>query len=176
MKKIQEHNPSTDELLNLEYKFQQELTTKLDNTNLDFNQELINEIVLWKTNRYAKLTTVTLNLINGIDPNSEFIDLALTREILMHLLDTKGIRLPMASTILRFRNPKVYQIIDQRVYRLIYGTEFKLETNLTENINQYLDYLTELKNVCNLYQIPFYKSDRTLYEYDKIVNLEKIKY
>jgi thermostable 8-oxoguanine DNA glycosylase len=131
---------------------------------------------LWKTNRYAKLTTVTLNLINGIDPKSEFIDLALTREILMHLLNTKGIRLPMASTILRFRNPKVYQIIDQRVYRLIYGTEFKLETNLTENINQYLDYLTELKNVCNLYQIPFYKSDRTLYEYDKIVNLEKIKY
>lgn len=47
MKKIQEHNPSTDELLNLEYDFQPELTEKLDKVESDFNQELINEIV-WK--------------------------------------------------------------------------------------------------------------------------------
>ncbi|MEH1009582.1 hypothetical protein VDP25_17735, partial [Winogradskyella sp. ECml5-4] len=176
MKKIQEHNPSTDELLNLEYKFQPELTEKLDNVKSDFNQELINEIVLWKTNRYAELNNETLNLINKIDRNAEFIDSGLTGEILLHLLETKGIRLPMASTILRFRNPKIYQIIDQRVYRMIYGTEMKIKTNLNDNIIQYLDYLTELRNVCNLYQIPFCDSDRILYEYDKIMNLEKIKY
>jgi len=45
MKKIQEYNPSTEELLNLEYKFQPELTKKLDKVTLKFNQELINEIV-----------------------------------------------------------------------------------------------------------------------------------
>ena len=176
MKKIQEYNPSKDELLNLEYKFQPELTEKLDKVNSDFNQELINEIVLWKTNRYAELNKETLNLINKIDQKSEFINSALTGEILMHLLETKGIRLPMASTILRFRNPKIYQIIDQRVYRLIYGTQLKLKTNLNDNILQYLDYLTDLRNVCNSYQIPFSKSDRILYEYDKLMNLEKIKY
>ena len=176
MKKIQEHNPSTDELLNLEYNFQPELTEKLDKVKSDFNQELINEIVLWKTNRYAELNNETLNLINKIDRKSEFIDSALTGEILMHLLETKGIRLPMASTILRFKNPRIYQIIDQRVYRMIYGAELKLKTNLNDNIIQYLDYLTELKNVCDLYQIPFSESDRILYEYDKIMNLEKIKY
>lgn len=82
----------------------------------------------------------------------------------------------MASTILRFRNPKIYQIIDQRVYRMIYGTALKIKTNLNDNIIQYLDYLTELRSVCDLYQIPFSKSDRILYEYDKIRNLEKIKY
>jgi len=176
MKKIQEHNPSTDELLNLEYNFQPELTEKLDNVKSDFNQELINEIVLWKINRYAELNNKTLDLINKIDRKGEFIDSALTGEILMHLLETKGIRLPMASTILRFRNPKIYQIIDQRVYRMIYGTEMKIKTNLNDNIIQYLNYLTELRNVCDLYQIPFSESDRILYEYDKIMNLEKIKY
>jgi hypothetical protein len=176
MKKIQDHNPSTGELLNLEYNFQPELTEKLDKVKSDFDQELINEIVLWKTNRYAELDDETLNLINKIDPKAEFIDSALTGEVLMHLLETKGIRLPMASTILRFRNPKIYQIIDQRVYRMIYGTEMKIKTNLNDNIIQFLDYLTELRNVCNLYQIPFSESDRILYEYDKIMNLEKIKY
>ena len=176
MKKIQELNPSTDELLNLEYNYQTELTEKLDNINSDFNQELINEIVLWKINRYAELTNETLNVINKIDKESKFIDSALTGEILLHLLETKGIRLPMASTILRFRNPNIYQIIDQRVYRLIYGSVLKLKTNLNDSIMQYLDYLTDLRNVCDLYQIPFSKSDRILYEYDKIANLEKIKY
>lgn len=176
MKKIQDLNPSTDELLELEYKYQPKLTEKLDNVKAEFNQELINEIVLWKTNRYAELNTQTLNLINKIDRKAEFVDSALTGEILMELLKIKGIRLPMASTILRFKNPKIYQIIDQRVYRLIYGTELKLKTNINDNIIQYLDYLIDLKKVCDLYQIPFSESDRILYEYDKIMNLEKIKY
>ena len=176
MNKIQQLNPSTDELLKLEYNYESKLTEKLDNVKSDFNQELINEIVLWKTNRYAELNNETLNLINKIDQNAEFIDSDLTREILMELLKTKGIRLPMASTILRFRNPKIYQIIDQRVYRLIYGTELKLKTNLNYNIIQYLGYLIELKKVCDSFRIPFSKSDRILHEYDKTVNLEKIKY
>lgn len=155
------------------------MTVKLGNSKSEFNQELINEIVLWKTKRYAELNPAnikTLNLINKIEPKAKFIDSALTREILMELLKTKGIRLPIASTILRFRNPKIFQIIDQRVYRLIYGTELKIKTNINNNIIQYLDYLTYLRKVCDLYQIPFSKSDRILYEYDKITNLENIKY
>ncbi|MFL1897258.1 hypothetical protein ACJRPK_16260 [Aquimarina sp. 2-A2] len=176
MKKIHDLNPSTDELLNLEYNFQPELTKKLDNVKSEFNLELINEIVLWKINRYAKLDNEILNLINKIDRNAEFIDPSLTEEILMLLLKTRGIRLPMASTILRFKNPNIYQIIDQRVYRVIFGTALKLKTNLNDNIVQYFDYLNHLREVCDLFQIPFSESDRILYEYDKKVNLEKIKY
>lgn len=160
----------------LKYKFQPELTLKLDKTKSDFNQELINEIVLWKTNRYSELNSETLNLINKIDKKAEFINNDLTGEILMYLLKTKGIRLPMASTILRFKNSKIYQIIDQRVYRIICGTEMKIKTNLNDNIIQYLDYLIELRKVCNVYLIPFSEADRILYEYDKLINLEKIKY
>lgn len=176
MKKIQDLNPTKEELSNLEFNYQSELTEKLDNVNSDFNQEFINEIVLWKINRYAKLTTETLNLLNRIDQESEFIDLDLTGKILMNLLETKGIRLPMASTILRFKNPNIYQIIDQRVYRIIYGTELKLKYNPNDNIIQYLDYLTDLQKVCDNFQIPFSESDRILYSYDKKVNDKNIKY
>ena len=40
---------------------------------------------------------------------------------LENVLECKGIDLAMASTILRFRNPNVFQIIDKRAYRAVYG-------------------------------------------------------
>lgn len=82
----------------------------------------------------------------------------------------------MASTILRFKNSTIYQIIDQRVYRIIYGTELKLKTNLNDSINQYLEYLKDLEKICNQYKTPFSEPDRILYEYDKVINKKKIKY
>ncbi len=176
IEKIQDLKPTKEELLNMEYNYQPELTEKLDNSNSDFNQELINEIVLWKVSRYAKLSTESLNLLNKIDLKAQFIDTGLTGKILKNLLETKGIGLPMASTILRFKNPNIYQIIDQRVYRVIYGTELKLKYNLNDNIIQYLDYLTDLQNVCQDFQIPFSASDRILYSYDKKVNSKNIKH
>lgn len=176
MNKIQDLNPSKEELLGLDYQYQPGLTEKLDSNTKDFDQYLINEIVLWKLNRYAKLRTETLDLINKIDSEGSTMDTELTHTVLSHLLNTKGIRLAMASTILRFKNPNIYQIIDQRVYRVIYGTTLKPKTRINDSINQYIDYLKELNQVCSNYQIPFSESDRILYEYDKVVNSEKIKY
>jgi len=176
MKSIKELNPSKEVLLDLDYNYQEGLTEKLDNIESDFNQEIVNEIILWKVNRYAKLNKESLDLINKIDKNSININHALTGDILLHLLYTKGIRLPMASTILRFRNPNIYQIIDQRVYRLIYGEKLKLKTNVNDSIIQYLDYLKELREVSKRYDIPFSQSDRILYEYDRVNNLEIIDY
>lgn len=49
-----------------------------------------------------------------------------TCEILTSLLKTKGVQLAMASTILGFRNPNIFQIIDQRVYRVINRDPLKL--------------------------------------------------
>ena len=82
----------------------------------------INEIILWKVNRYAAIDTETLKLINQIKKEDTQLNTELTCAILLRLLGKyqKGVRLAMASTILRFKNPKVYQIIDQRVYRFIY--------------------------------------------------------
>jgi len=161
-----------------EYNYQSSLTTKLDSYTLAFNQEIVNEIVLWKVNRYAKLKTETLSLINQI--NSEWDD-ALIRNVLYALLSEKGIQLPMASTILRFRNKHLFQIIDQRVYRILYGHELKInqqkkESNILEQINLYLMYLERLRDACSKLNISFEVSDRVLYNADKRINsTEKLK-
>ena len=173
MKTIYDIILSKKDLDILSYKYQLELTNKLDNLNSDFNQEILNEIVLWKVNRYVKFNEEIINLLNKINPDSQELDESLTKEILKNLLskDQKGIRLAMASTILRFRNPKVYQIIDQRVYRFIYGEELKYlidDTNL--QIEIYLKYLNTLKEVCEKKQINFKEADRILYCMDKLYN------
>jgi hypothetical protein len=161
-----------------DYEYQSELTNKLDFINSDFSQEIINEIVLWKINRYAKLSSETIELINQI-PNADFIDKNLTINILKSLLNTKGVQLPMASTILRFKNPMIYQIIDQRVYRILYGKELSLSNSksdkrIVENIDLYIRYLDDLRLACSKIRIPFDQADRILYETDKRIN-SKIK-
>lgn len=151
-----------------EYKYQEELTIELDKLDSDFNQEVINEIVLWKVNRYTKVTDEVLSLLNNIDQNDTTIDIDLTKEILRDLLSTKGIGIAMASTILRFRNPTIYQIIDQRVYRFTHpnGEELKETKDNEKTILMYLEYLERLRDVCLKHEIPFEESDRTLYLMD----------
>lgn len=169
----------TEEHLKLEkYNYQPRLTAKLDELNKDFDQEIINQIVLWKVNRFAEIDNETLILINSINQDSENLNENLTTQILENLLTTNGIQLAMASTILRFKNPTIYQIIDQRVYRIIYGeTMPKYFSSIAKQISLYLKYLIDLKNVCNEKGINFALSDRIIYELDKEFNKdEKIKY
>ena len=124
------------------FNYQDELTPSLDSFSGDFDQNKINEIVLWKVNRYAKLNEDVLSLINNIQETDREIDENLTKNVLRKLLhkNSKGVQLPMASTILRFKNKYIYQIIDQRLYRSIYpGEILKLKShpskkNIEENI------------------------------------------
>ena len=157
-----------------EYEYQKDLTAELDKLNSDFNQDIINEIVLWKVNRYVKISDETLHLINEIDQNDTTINIELTKKVLRELLNIKGIRIPMASTILRFRNPKIYQIIDQRVFRFIHpeGEELKDSKDNEVTIQMYLDYLKRLNEVCLETGIPYEESDRKLYLIDKKFNTE----
>jgi len=160
------------------YKYQEELTDKLDAISSDFNQETINEIVLWKVNRYAELSEESLKLINSIPTTSDKIDINLTKEVLMSLINEHGIQLPMATTILRFRNPKIYQIIDQRVYRFLYPDKtlqipsYNSEENKKIQIDLYLKYLVQLRNESMRLSIPFEKADRIFYLLDKKLNKE----
>lgn len=160
------------EALREKFKYQKELTDKLDEETRDFDQALINEIVLWKVNRYAKLKPETLQLINEIRVDALTRDDELTKNVLEMLLSENGIRLPMASTILRFRNPEIYQIIDQRVYRLIYGEALPTLFSISKQITLYFEYLEKLKEVCEKHNIPFKDADRILYEADKVLNGE----
>lgn len=158
------------------FDYQKDLTEKLDNNAALFDQGIINEIVLWKVNRYVEVDNDTLKLLNDIDSNSTKIDIVKTRQILKTLIAKKGIQLPMASTILRFKNRNIYQIIDQRVYRIIYkDKKLKLKTypndkNLNTQIDLYIQYLKDLTEVCEKLKIPFDKSDRILFMADKRIN------
>ena len=101
-----------------------------------------------------------------------------TCEILTSLLKTKGVQLAMASTILRFRNPNIFQIIDQRAYRVINRDPLKLsqikETSRASTIDKqieiYLDYLEKIKKACKKLDIDFDDADRVLYIIDKNIN------
>jgi hypothetical protein len=158
-----------------EFNYQKDLTNRLDKIDKPFDQALINEIVLWKLNRFAEVDVDILNAINDIDTHTKVLDLNKTRNILFMLLKKKGIKLPIASSILRFRNKNIYQIIDQRVYRILYKEEnLKLRKNSEEDLKQqielYLKYLTDLRFVCEKLTIPFCDSDRILYMADKRIN------
>lgn len=151
----------------IEFNYQNKLTRRLDFLSRDFDQSIINEIVLWKINRYAELNEPALDLLNQINKRLKKINIEMTRKVLEALLTTKGIKLPMASTILRFKNPNLYQIIDQRAYRFIYGIELKIPNKLDDQIDLYLEYLSKLRKVCDDFNIPFNQSDRILYSLDK---------
>lgn len=156
MKTIQDIEITKEHLSNKKFKFQYNLTTKLDAIATDFNQEIINEIVLWKVNRYVEMDPNTLSLLNQITKGSELLNRDFTREILENLLNTKGIQLAMASTILRFKNPNIYQIIDQRVYRLIFEKNMpRYFASVTAQVDCYLEYLEKLNDCCKTYQIDF---------------------
>ena len=73
----------------LEFKFQEELTKKLDRYDADFDQNILNEIVLWKVNRYALFNDETILLLNSVKHSSTTLDLDITKKLLAHLLNTK---------------------------------------------------------------------------------------
>jgi thermostable 8-oxoguanine DNA glycosylase len=156
-----------------DYNFQEILTPILDEIEGDFSQDIINQIVLWKVNRYASIDATLLDKLNNLNKLDKEIDIEFTRQILDDLLNTKGIQLPMASTILRFKNPHIYQIIDQRVYRFIMGEEINEPHAIHKKIDYYFDYLEKLKSVCKEFNIDFNKSDRILYVLDKKSNSDK---
>ncbi|CAD7802558.1 hypothetical protein CHRY9390_00946 [Chryseobacterium aquaeductus] len=158
------------------FKYQKELTEKLDTKKDDFTYETILEIVLWKTNRFPEIND---DLIIKINELRKGYNESLSDNILIKLLDSKGFDLPMASTFLRFINPDYFQIIDQRVYRILYGKNLKIPFSKPKKIELYKKYLIDLKMICLEYGIAFSESDRILYLLDKHpeVNKEqKIKY
>ncbi len=178
MKTIADKNFKLDDK-DYTFKYQVALTEKLDSSELNFDQNILNEIVLWKVNRYANFPDNVISNLNKIRNNDTVLDEKLTREILSSLLVINGVALAMASTILRFKNKNIYQIIDQRVYRIIYGSELKItkpkkKEEIENQINLYLKYLEDLKKISIKLKIDYSKADRILYMADKRIN-KKLK-
>jgi hypothetical protein len=160
------------------YDYQPEITPLLDSYDGDFDEAIINKIVLWKVNRYPIIEESLLKDISSINKSDESISPTVIKILIIRLLYCHGVQLPMASTILRFRNPTLFQIIDQRVYRLLYGKKMKLPgsyniNNIQKLADLYIQYLEDLRAKCNELGIPFEKADRILWMADKRINKDE---
>lgn len=154
-----------------------------DFTNEVEADDIINSIVLWKIDRQVKLDkTLILRIKNLSCDKVEQIEQHKNevRDILLSLLKTNGIKIAMASTILKMFKPYAFPIIDQRAYRVIYNRDFPMYYGKSSH-NKYIDlYLQYIKD-CSFFQqtscpnIPFDKMDALLYQID-IENGNKIRY
>ncbi len=155
------------------YDYNPDLTNELDNIKEDFNEDIINKIALWKLNRYPRLTDELIRRLNKIGDDGGHKEEH--KKLLIELLGCSGVQLPMASTFLRFKNPKLFQIINQHVYRPLTGTELSLPLSNSERNREkicqfYFRYLEDLEKKCRELDIPFEKADRILYKADKRIN------
>ncbi len=152
-----------------EYRYQPSLTSRLDGLGeLKLTPEVLNEIVLWKVNRFVSLDQRQLDGIDGLrhlEPGEH----RKAHSVIEHLLATHGVDLPMASTFLRFRNPSVFQIIDRHAFRALYGRDYKLTTQTSpkRKIDVYFTYLDDLLRLCCQRGLQFDTADRVLYVFDK---------
>ena len=137
------------------------------------NQDIINEIVLWKLNRRPQISEKGIEAIYKLEVIKapvEAADSELTQEVLTLLLNYRGMKLPMASTVLHFYYPDIFPIIDQRAYRELYGKEYpNTMIKIPKLIDLYGQYIIDCYNfhqkMCP--EIPFSKLDKILYQIDK---------
>lgn len=160
-----------NDMKKFEFNYEPELTGYLDNIGTkDISDVDILKITLWKVARYPHVPLETLSLFNelrGIKDINRTNDRKKAEEVLKLLLQCKGVRLPMASTYLRFRNPNVFQIIDRHVWYQVYGDEYVESNKVDEQITKYFKYLEDLRIRCNKDGIKFFDADRYYYLKDK---------
>ena len=137
------------------------------------NRDIINEIVLWKMNRRPQVTEELIDAIfslKEIKTPLQVLTDEKTERVVEKLLQTKGMQLPMASTVLHFYYPEIFPIIDQRAYRELYAMDYpKTMTKIPMLTELYLKYIKD----CWEYQqekcpeIAFSQIDKVLYQIDK---------
>ncbi len=155
-----------------DFDFQPVLTPRLDAlTSRPFTQGVVDQIVLWKVNRYVDLNLDALEALNSVSSTKQGRHRD-ARPVLATLMRQKGIDLAMASTLLRFRNKSAFQIIDRRAFRAVFGKKYPLRPHSSENkkIELYFDYLDRLFALADSKKIDFAILDRVLYVFDKRVN------
>ena len=111
------------------------------------NRDIINEIVLWKMNRRPQVTEELIDAIfslKEIKTPLQALEDEKTAQVIEKLLQTKGMQLPMASTVLHFYYPEVFPIIDQRAYRELYAMDYpKTMTKIPMLTELYLKYIKD---------------------------------
>ncbi|MCB0702962.1 MAG: hypothetical protein R2863_08965 [Candidatus Kapaibacterium sp.] len=96
-----------------------------------------------------------------------------SEKVLRDLISINGIGLPMASTILRFRNPDVFPIIDKRAYRVLMDKErlsIYTSTNIDRQVEIYFEYIERVHKFSKDKKVKVCHVDRVLYIFDKEAN------
>ena len=166
------------------YEDETEILKRVSKVNADDyreNNDIINEIVLWKMNRRPHIENKVIDMIHSVSDFTsplEAVKSIRTEDVLVELLNSKGLKLPMASTVLHFFYPEIYPIIDQRAYRELYNEDYpKTVVSVGNLVGIYKKYIED----CYLYQqekcpeLSFSKIDKVLYQLDKDRG-NKVKY
>ena len=166
----QNHKGNLSDFLS-RFAYQPALTAKLDAlAGQAFSQDTINEIVLWKVNRYAPPDAIrsALHTLGALQAQKHRDG----EQVLDQLLACDGVDLPMASTFLRFHAPDVFQIIDRHAYRAVFGVAYPLypASNSQLKVSTYFDYLDALHQLAQSSGAQFRDLDRILYVFDKEQN------
>lgn len=168
-----------EEILNrYNYESDQNIKTRISELNKESfsdNKDAINEIVLWKLNRSVHISDDTISLLNSLyylNNPQELLKDNSVHKLISELLASKGIQLPMASTILHFYYPNIFPIIDQRAYRELFGEDLPKYNDKNRNrkyTELYLNYAIKCYQF-NLHECPdisFNYIDKILYQLDK---------
>lgn len=168
-------------LENYNYDSGSRIFARIENSkNIEDQQDIINDIILWKINREAEPNTSVIKKLldvheiqlNDLCTNKKGTE-DRVKDLLISLIKTKGIRLPMASTILHFYNPETFPIIDQRAYRELYDQEAPCFTE-KNSCDIYIKYINDCykywKENCKCDGIKFSDIDKVLYQLDKEKN------
>lgn len=151
------------------YQYQPELTKRLDKLkSRQLTQTLVNEIVLWKIDRYVAPSGKTMRSLNKLKRLKRG-EHRKAKVAIENLLSESGIGLPMASTLLRFRNPNAFQIIDRHAYRAVYGRKYTLtkKSPLKAQMDTYFQYLDYLIVISKRKSVDYKLLDRVLYVFDR---------
>ena len=79
------------------YDYLPQITPMLDSYDGDFDQVIVNKIVLWKVNRYPIVHDAILQELNGIKKTDVSILPVAVKTLLLKLLSCHGIQLPKAG-------------------------------------------------------------------------------
>lgn len=149
--------------------------------NQDEKKILIYRAILWKINRTINVSNELIERLFSLTNLSFEENEEQVIEVLKYLVNQKGIRLPMASTLMHFLNPNQFPVIDTRAYRAIMlwknKKEYKFDIqnfSKQENVGKvYKEYVQlcrefyeeEISN--REYNIDFFDIDKVLYMMDK---------
>lgn len=155
-----------------------------ESTDYEKNRDIINEIVLWKLSRTVEISNSTIDKIHSLSHllqnPLDAVDSEEVKTLLFELLDSKGVKIAMASTILHFFYPLVFPIIDQRAFRELTGGNMPEFYTKDKNLKYVALYLHYIEN-CYEYNMEIFPEagfeciDKILYQLDKEKS-NKVKY